>query len=79
MCHSQMAPKGLIADTVGAQVMDCLGAVAVAEALALGDHEYRTANLYITVSSHCDERCHVGRIASLIIRRRQADAAPSAR
>jgi hypothetical protein len=74
-CHQQLAPKSLIAETVGAQVRDCLGAVAAPRPQTWSPQEYRTAELAITVESHCDERCHVGRLASLHIRRREADGA----
>ena len=78
-CHQQLAPKSLIAEAVGAQVRDCLGAIAVPGPQSWSPLEYRTADLAITVQSHCDERCHVGRLASLHIRRRQADGAPPVR
>lgn len=75
MCHTSLAPKSLIAETVGAQVRDCLGAVPLPrERFASGD-SYRTDTLLITVESHCDERCHVGRLASIDIRRRREDEA----
>lgn len=78
-CSQQFAPKSLVAEIVGAQVRDCLGAVAAPRPQTWSPQEYRTADLAITVESHCDERCHVGRLASLHIRRRQADGAPPAR
>jgi len=40
---------------------------------------YRTDRLSISVTSHCDERCHVGRLASIEIRRRRADGTPPPR
>ena len=78
-CHRQLAPRSLIAEAVGAQIRDCLGAIAVPGAQSWSLPEYRTADLVITVQSHCDERCHVGRLASLHIRRRRADEAPPVR
>lgn len=78
-CHRQLAPRSLIAETVGPQIRDCLGATAVPGAQSWSPIEYRTADLVITVQSHCDERCHVGRLASLHIRRRRADETPPAR
>jgi hypothetical protein len=74
-CHQQLAPRSLIAETVGAQLRDCLAAVAAPRPEPWSPLEYRTGDLIITVESHCDERCHVGRLASLHIRRRQADGA----
>ena len=74
-CHTSLAPESLIAETVGAQVRDCLAAVVVPrEPFADGD-VYRSETLLISVSSHCDNRCHVGRLASIDIRRRRADKA----
>ena len=78
-CHQQLAPKSLIADFVGAQVRDCLGAIHVPQELPNNDLVYRLAELTIVVESHCDERCHVGRLASLTITRRQADGSPEPR
>jgi hypothetical protein len=78
-CHQALAPRSLIAETVAAQLRDCLGAVAAPRPQPWSPLEYRTADLAITVESHCDERCHVGRLASLNIRRRQADGTPPAR
>ena len=69
-CHQQLAPKSLIAEIVGAQVRDCLAAVAAPRPQPWSPMEFRTGDLVITVESHCDERCHVGRLASLHIRRR---------
>ena len=78
-CHSQMAPKSLIAETVGAHVQACLGGtMSIPQEWPDNDRVYRTANLEITVESRCDERCHVGRIASLrIVRRREGDGRPA--
>jgi hypothetical protein len=78
-CHQQLAPKSLIAATVGAQVRDCLGGTSIPQEWPDNDRVYRTASLVITVESHCDERCHVGRLASLTIERRREDETPSAR
>lgn len=80
-CHSQFAPKSLIAEAVGAQVRDCLGAVPgrTHDRLPPATLTYLTDQLSISVSSHCDERCHVGRIASLDIRRRVEDGTPQPR
>jgi hypothetical protein len=72
-CHRQLAPGSLIAEVVGAQVRDCLSAIPVPGPQAWSPLEYRTADLVISVRSHCDERCHVGRLASLHIRRRRGD------
>jgi hypothetical protein len=78
-CHTQLAPKSLIAEAVGAQIRVCLGAEAVSNPRARPwspqEYLYQTADLSITVESHCDERCHVGRLASLTIERRRAGGA----
>ena len=74
-CHQQFAPKNLIADHVGAQIGQCLGATRVPNTRRWNSGlEYRAGALSITVESRCDERCHVGRIASLNIRRRREDS-----
>ena len=80
-CHTQFAPKGLIAEAVGPQVRDCLGAVPgrSLDRFPPAALIYRTDHLSVSVSSHCDERCHVGRLASIDIRRRQEDGAPPPR
>jgi hypothetical protein len=78
LCHAQLAPKSLIAEHVGAQVQDCLGGTAVPQEWPDNDRVYRTANLVITVESRCDERCHVGRIASMrVVRRREGEGRPA--
>jgi hypothetical protein len=77
-CHAQLAPQTLLAETVGAQVRDCLGATLLSRSLRPDRLEYQTDELSIVAGSHCDERCHVGRLASLTIRRR-ADGPPPAR
>jgi hypothetical protein len=79
-CHTQFAPKSLMAEAVGAQIRDCLGAVPgrIVDRLPPATLTYSTDHLSIRVSSHCDEGCHVGRLASLTIRRR-ADGLPPAR
>lgn len=79
MCHSQMAPKTLIAETVGAQVRDCLHAAPGLPERYSQASVYRTPTLTISVESHCDEHCHVGRLASIEMRRRRADEAAPAR
>jgi hypothetical protein len=77
-CHQQFAPKSLIADAVGAQVQDCLRVTPVQQERPANGLVYRTADLLITVESRCDERCHVGRVASLsIARRREGETSPS--
>jgi hypothetical protein len=78
-CHQQMAPESLIAGTVGAQVRDCLGAVPLPRQGFASADAYQTDSLSIGVSSRCDDRCHVGRIASLTIQRRREDGARLAR
>ncbi len=78
-CNRRLAPKSLIAATVGAQVQDCLGGTSVPQEWPDNDRVYRTGELVITVESHCDERCHVGRLASLTIRRLREDGAPPLR
>jgi hypothetical protein len=78
-CHQQLAPKSLIAGTVGAQVRECLGAVPISipRRYPSSTLVYGTDELWISVESHCDERCHVGRLASLAIRRRrEGETAP---
>ncbi len=79
LCHRTLAPKNLEEAVVGPQVRDCLNATAVPRPDPWSPNEYRTASLSITVASHCDERCHVGRIASLTvtIRRREEPAPPA--
>ena len=78
-CHTSMAPKSLIAETVGAQVRDCLHAIPIPrQQFETADH-YQTDSLLIRVSSNCDDRCHVGRLASIDLRRRRADGAPPPR
>ena len=79
LCNRQLAPKSLIAATVGGQVRDCLGGTPVPQEWPDNDVVLRTADLVVTVESHCDERCHVGRLASLTIERRREDETPSAR
>lgn len=78
-CSATMAPKSLMAETVGAQVRDCLGAVPLPREQFAGADDYQTDTLRISVSSHCDERCHVGRIASIDLRRRRDSEAPRSR
>jgi len=77
-CHRQLAPRSLIAETVGAQVRDCLGAVPgrILDRFPPAALTYRTDGLSISVTSHCDERCHVGRLASIEIRRLRGDETP---
>lgn len=74
-CHTQLAPESLIAETVGAQVRDCLGAVPgrILDRFPPATLTYSTDQLSISVSSHCNERCHVGRLASIDLRRRRAE------
>jgi len=74
-CHTSLAPESLIAETVGAQVRECLGAVPLPRQQYASGDDYRTDTLLISVSSHCDDRCHVGRLASIELRRRRADKA----
>jgi hypothetical protein len=78
-CNTSLAPRSLIAATVGAQIRDCLGAVRVPGRPFSISEEYRTDTLSISVSSHCDERCHVGRLASILITRRREDPPAPAR
>lgn len=80
-CHATLAPRSLVAETVGTQVRDCLGAVPgrIIDRLPPASLVYNTDQLSIRVSSHCDERCHVGRLASIDIRRRRADETPPPR
>lgn len=78
-CHTSMAPKNLIAETVGAQVRDCLGAVPMPRRQFESADEYRTDSLLIRVRSNCDDRCHVGRLASIDLRRRRGDGPPPAK
>ena len=72
-CHMQLAPKSLMAEVVGQQVRDCLGAEPAPRERYSRASNFQTATLLISVESHCDERCHVGRIASLRIARRRDD------
>lgn len=69
--RGQFAPASLIASTFGRAVRDCLGAEAMPPVPYRSTLGYRTADVEIEVSSHCDDRCHVGRSATLIARRRE--------
>ena len=66
----QFAPKGLAMETLGPAVRDCLDAEALPDRPFSGLLSYRVQDLVVTVSSHCDERCHVGRSATLSVGRR---------
>lgn len=72
MCsRGQFAPPGLIAATVGPVIRDCLGAEALRpDRYSPNQLRYGTAALEVTVWSNCDERCHVGRNASITFRPR---------
>lgn len=80
-CHTSLAPQSLMAETVGPQVRDCLGAAPgrILDRFPPASLTYSTDQLSIRVSSHCDERCHVGRLASIDLRRRRADGTPPPR
>ncbi|HYI48786.1 MAG TPA: hypothetical protein VEX35_10020 [Allosphingosinicella sp.] len=69
--RTQFAPASLIASTFGPAVRDCLGAEATPPVPYRSTLGYRTADVEIELSSHCDDRCHVGRSATLIARRRE--------
>jgi len=74
----QFAPKNLAMETLGPAVRDCLDAEALPGRPFSGVLSYRVQNLVVTVSSNCDENCHVGRSATLSVGRRP-DEAPAER
>ena len=77
--RGQFAPESLIAEALGRRVRDCLSAVPQPPARPFDRGlRYMTRDLVITVSSHCSERCHVGRSAMLKVRRRIASDGPQA-
>jgi hypothetical protein len=71
--RSQFAPESLIAERVGATVRHCLGAEALPGQAYSSVSRYGTRHLLISLSSHCDDRCHVGRSATFVVRRRESD------
>jgi len=75
-CHQRFAPKSLIADVVAPQVRECLGAEPVPPERYSNASVFRTADMTISIESRCDERCHVGRIASITIQRRREEGSP---
>jgi hypothetical protein len=66
----QFAPKSLAMETLGPAVRDCLNAEALPSRPFSGVLSYRVRDLVVTVSSHCEERCHVGRSATVSVKRR---------
>lgn len=70
----QFAPKSLAMETLGPAVRDCLGAEALPGRPFSGVLSYRVQDLIVTVSSHCEERCHVGRSATVSVERRPEEA-----
>lgn len=72
--RSQFAPAGLIAATIGPVIRDCLGAAPLRPArYSPGVLRYGTPKLEVTVHSNCNERCHVGRGASITFRPRRRE------
>lgn len=70
----QFAPKALAMEILGPAVRDCLGAEALPARPFSGVLSYSVRDLIVTVSSHCEERCHVGRSATVRVARRPDDA-----
>jgi hypothetical protein len=65
----QFAPKSLAMATLGPAVRDCLEAEPLPSRPFSGELSYRVGDLIVSVSSHCEERCHVGRSAMLSVER----------
>lgn len=74
----QFAPKSLAMEILGPAVRDCLGAETLPRRPFSGVLGYRVRDLIVTVSSHCEERCHVGRSATVSVERRP-EGAPAQR
>jgi hypothetical protein len=66
----QFAPKSLAMEILGPAVRDCLDAEPLPGRPFSGVLSYGVQDLVVTVSSHCEERCHVGRSATLSVERR---------
>jgi len=76
--RGQFAPASLEREALGPMVRDCLGAERLPARHFDSTWRYRTPDLVVTVGSHCNERCHVGRSAMLTFRRRAAGDAAQA-
>lgn len=74
LCHRQLAPASLAAGVVGPKVEACLGIPPEpSRAFARSGFVFRSRLLEIRVSSHCNEHCHVGRLASFTVLIRRAE------
>jgi hypothetical protein len=75
-CHRTLAPASLEEELVGRQLRDCLGATYIPGPNQWVPGVYRTAQLEISYNSNCDERCQVGRSATMMVTRRRAEGTP---
>ena len=72
ICSRSMAPPELAQAPMTALLRDCLGAEPVRAASPWSAPGFTTADLDILYDSHCDEGCHIGRIALLMVSARAA-------
>jgi hypothetical protein len=69
-CHAQLAPADLEASRVAERVAACLGIVPSPPGPAgAATRTFDVPPLRWVISSSCDERCQVGRVASFVVRR----------